>query len=68
MNDEELIECAEIREVLEKAQGQLNKYAEALVTKHPEVNLRKYTVVGVGMERIVGVEVFASPTDAFGSR
>ncbi|MBM3241012.1 AAA family ATPase [Candidatus Poribacteria bacterium] len=56
-SDEELIERAEIREVLKGAKEQLNKYAEALVTKHPEVNLRKYTVVGVGMERIVGVEV-----------
>ena len=57
MNNEELMERVEIREVLAEAREQLNRYSEALVTKHPEVNLRKYTAVGVGMERIVGVEV-----------
>ena len=57
MSDEELIEREEIREVLAGAKEQVNRYSEALATKHPEVDLRRYIVIGIGMERIVGVKV-----------
>jgi hypothetical protein len=57
MGDEELKECAEVKKVLEEAKAQLMRYEEGLVARHSQIRLRKYIVVGTGLERIVGVEV-----------
>ena len=53
LSDEELRTHAEVEKVMDEAKSQLDRYEAGLLAKHSQVSLRKYVVVGVGLERIV---------------
>ena len=53
ISDEELRTHTAVKKVLEEAKTQLTRYEAGLLAKHGQVDLRKYIVVGIGMERIV---------------
>jgi len=57
MDDDALRELKPVSSALESARKQVQRYREALVKKFSEAEPRCYTVVAVGLERVVGEEV-----------
>ncbi|NUM35126.1 MAG: AAA family ATPase [Candidatus Brocadiae bacterium] len=57
MADAELLAEPLVKEKIETALEELKRYEEGLLKKHPRLALKKYIVVGIGFERILGLEI-----------
>jgi len=57
MNEEELLESEAVRQSISDARKQLASYDQGLKAKHSKLQFHKYVLIGIGFERVVGIEL-----------
>jgi len=57
LSKDEIMANKLVKQRLEEAKDQLLRYDEALKQKHPKLSFRKYLLLGVGFERVIGIEI-----------
>jgi len=57
MSKEELLENSAVQSKIKEAEEQIKAYKNALKEKYPELNFAKYVVIGIGFERVIGLEL-----------
>jgi hypothetical protein len=57
ISEEELLESEVIQTKIAEARKQLSSYDEGLKSKHQELHFHKYVLIGIGFERVIGIEL-----------